>query len=53
MSTDWDIVSLYLCGFLENRFSGHATFVLATVKMWIIVHSSVLVVIFTHRIIQR
>ena len=38
MSTEWDIVPLYLCGFLENRFSGHSTFVLSVaINMCLIV----------------
>jgi len=31
MFTEWVIVPLYICNFLENRFSGHGTFVMSTV----------------------
>jgi len=36
MSTQWGIVALYLCNFLENRFSGDSTSVLTITVILII-----------------
>jgi len=33
MSTQWDTRHLYLCDYLENRFSGHGTFALSTIEV--------------------
>ena len=31
--TEYDRVLLYLCSFLENRFSGHSAFVLSSIAL--------------------